>query len=142
MQDADAKALYGRLSSPRIDDALITDAIELTVSALPPSDREDIADRLSDDDHAVVLRKEVADVVILVTAAMEAPTVTVYQDIVALVEPEPFDEVTAPLKCTLMRKMAADAMDEVDPDIEALVLENLQLGLRACGDPAPLEQAA
>lgn len=133
-----AQALYGRLSGVRIDDALIEEAIELGLSLLPADVRDEAADRL-DDDQVAVMRKEVADVVILVTAAMEAPSTQVYQDIVAMVDPEPFDEVTAPLKATLMRKMAADAMEEVDAGIEHLVLLNLQAGLRACGDPLPLD---
>lgn len=130
--------LYERSASARISDALIQDAIELTVTSLPVNDRVEIQDRLLDEDHAAVLRKEVSDVVILVTSAMEAPTTTVYRDVVALVVPEPFDEVTAPLKTCLMRKMAFDALDEVDEALEALVLDLLNIGLRACGDAAPL----
>lgn len=134
----DAQTLYGRLSSVRIDDALIEEAIELGLLSMPARVRDEAADRLENEDQAAVLRKEVADVVILVTSALEAPTVTVYQDIVALVEPQPFDEVTAPFKRALMRKMALDALDEVDASNELRVLDLLHVGLRACGDGQPL----
>lgn len=134
----EAAQLYERFSGARIPDALIEDAIELALAELPVEDRDEAADRLQDDDHAAVLRKEVADVVILVTSAMEAPTATVYRDIVALVEPAPFDEITAPFKAALMRKMARDALDEVATADEPQVLDHLQFGLRACGDVSPL----
>lgn len=134
-----AQALYGRLSSIRIANELLEESIELALAQLPECDRDEAADRLEDQDQAAVLRKEVADVVILVTAALEAPTTRVYRDLVALVEPAPHDEVTAPLKHALLRKMAGDALDDVDELQELRVLDLLDTARAACGDPAPLE---
>ena len=136
---AKVEALYGRLSSIRIANELIEESIELGMAQLPESVRDEAADRLDDEDQAAVLRKEVSDVVILVTAALEAPTTRVYRDLVALVEPEPYDEITAPFKLALLRKMAGDALDDVD-DLDAMrIVDLLNTALVACGDSTPLE---
>lgn len=145
--EVDAQALYARCSTARIPDALIDDAIELTLKSLPADEGELLAGQLEDEAHASMLRKEVTDVVILVTAAMEAPTETVFRDLVALVDPAPFDATTAPLKSAFMRKMADDALEEIEDEEaengrQGRVREHLQAALQACGDTQPLSAIA
>ena len=142
MEDQEAaRLLYEKLSTPRIDMALIADAV-LEAGKAPAllADRELLVDRLIDDDHAGVLRKEVVDVVLLVTAALEAPTVGVYQHFLAHLEAQgpldTFDEVTAVLREVLARKMVTDALDDV-VDNREVVVEHLRTALQALGvEPA------
>lgn len=144
MGDRDeAIALYEKLAAARIDDALIADAV-LEAGKAPEllHDREELVERLIDDDHVKVLRKEVSDVVLLVTAALEAPPVEVYRDFVAYVDTqgslETFDEVTAVLRSVLARKMAGDALDDV-VDNRAQVVDHLRTALQALGvEPADI----
>lgn len=135
--------IYQRLSVARVPDSLIDDAIDLTLNAIPDrSDREEIAARLADDEHRNVLRKEVVDVVILTTGAMEAPSEDVYHDLINAVDPMPFDDATAHLKATFMRCMSAAALDEVEEANRDVVLARLREGLNACGDHQAFEPAA
>lgn len=135
-------ALYGKVASARIESALIADAV-MEASKAPAllSDREALVERLIDDDHAKVLRKEVTDVVMLVTAALEAPSVEVYRDFVAYVDRqaplETFDEVTGVLREVLARKMAEDALDDVVEN-RSLVVGHLRVALQALGVPGDL----
>ncbi|MGX9960592.1 hypothetical protein ACW0US_17740 [Xanthomonas euvesicatoria] len=138
-----AVELYERVSSARVDNALIADAIdEACESNRLQFDRAEIEDRLDDEDHAAVLRKEVTDVVVLVTGAMEAKTVQVYRDFVLhvgkVVPLESYDEVTEVVRQVLCRKMAEAALDDiVDPAEREVVITNLRIGLSVLGDDAP-----
>lgn len=143
MQGNAGQAIYQRLSVARVPDGLIDEAIELTLDGISnSSDRDDIAARLADDEHRAVLRKEVVDVVILTTGAMEAPSEDVYHELIEVVAPEPFDDATAQLKAALMRRMGEAALDEIDVVQRANVLARLREGLSACGDRRAFELAA
>jgi hypothetical protein len=133
--------LYERLSSARVDCSLIADAIEEACeSQRLKFDRDDVIDRLTDDDHAAVLQKEVTDVVVLVTGAMEAKSVQVYRDFVLHVEQqvplEAFDDITAIVRQVLARKMAEAALEDIVED-RSTVIANLRIGLQFLGDADP-----
>lgn len=131
----EAIALYEKVSVARIDHALIADVVmEAASTPLLSHEREELVERLVDDEHIKVLRKEVTDVVVLVTAALEAPSVEVYRDFIAYVDAqgslETYDEVTAILRDVLARKMAEDALDDV-VDNRGRVVEHLRVALQA-----------
>ena len=131
-----ATTLFERLSSARVPDSLIDDAIEITVESFDDGQRDEIAAMLDDDEHRRVLRKEVVDVVILTTGAMEAPTCEAYLDLIAHLQPQPYDEATAQLKSALMRQLAHTALEDLDDETSNRdqVVDLLRQGLAACGD--------
>lgn len=138
MGDRDeAIALYEKVAAARIHHALIADAV-LEAGRSPDllHDQEELVERLMDDDHVRVLRKEVTDVVLLVTAALEAPAVEVYRDFIAYVVEQgsldTYDEITGVLRSTLARKMAEDALDDV-VDKRTTVVAHLRTALSALG---------
>lgn len=149
MTRSEVIALYERVAAARIEDTLIADAVmEACRSRAAVAEQETLVARLTDDDHVKVLRKEVTDVVILVTGAMEAPSEEVYRDFVAYVDQqvplESFDDATAVLREVLARKMAECALDDVVDD-RALMVDRLRLALQAlgiAGDPLGEAEAA
>ena len=142
MQGNKGQSILARLSSVRVPDSLIDDAIELAVESIPQGgDRDELATRLEDDTHRRVLRKEVVDVVILTTGAMEAPTVDAYHELIDALEPSPFDATTGQVKTALMRRMAAIALEELEGDERDVVIALLREGLTACGDYAAFEDS-
>lgn len=137
MQGNTGQAMLERLSAARVPDSLIDEAIEITIDGIPAKhDRDEMASRLDDDAHRRVLRKEVVDVVILTTGAMEAPTVEAYHELIIGLDPAPFDDATAQLKSSLMRHMATAALEELDGQTRDVVTALLREGLAACGDQA------
>ncbi|PNV26453.1 hypothetical protein, partial [Xanthomonas citri] len=133
--------LYERVASARVDCSLIADAIEEACeSTRLRFDRDEVIERLTDEDHAAVLQKEVTDVVVLVTGAMEAKSVQVYRDFVLHVEQQvpldSYDDVTAIVRQVLARKMAEAALDDI-VDGRDTVITNLRVGLKILGDTEP-----
>ncbi|MBB3923734.1 hypothetical protein [Xanthomonas arboricola] len=136
-----AVELYERVASARVDCSLIADVIEEACeSTRLRLDRDEVIDRLTDEDHAAVLQKEVTDVVVLVTGAMEAKSVQVYRDFVLHVERQvtldSYDDVTAIVRQVLARKMAEAALDDI-VDGRDTVIANLRIGLEMLGDTDP-----
>ena len=104
---------------------------------------DDLVLLAGDDEHAAVLRKEVVDVVMMVTGAMEAPTLELFKEFIAHADAqvpllEPFDEVTQLLRCELGAKLAADALEDMVDDRER-VGANLQYALGLLGEMRPVE---
>ncbi|MEJ7746247.1 MAG: hypothetical protein WKF61_05755 [Luteimonas sp.] len=139
-----ALELYEQVASARVPDALLVEALDLVGhSPRMLSNRADLVDRLCDEEHALVLRKEVTDVVMLVTGALEAPTVEVFRAFVDYAEAqvpllEPFDDLTRLLRCELGAKLAADALEDVVDDRER-VGANLQEALALLGEARRVE---
>lgn len=139
---SEAIVLYEKVSAARIGHALLVDAVlEAGRAQALLHDREQLVERLMDDDHVKVLRKEVTDVVMLVTAALEAPTVEVYRDFVAYADEqaplETFDEVTGALREVLALKMVEDALDDV-VEGRPLILAHMRAALHALGVDADI----
>jgi len=138
-----AKRLYERLAGIRVDRAVLTHAIEEACgSNRLTADSDDIAERLDDEDYASVLYKDVTDVVVLVTGALEAPTHTVYRDMVMHAERqasfEPFDEVSTALRQVVARNMAETGLEEMlDGPARKTAILNLRYGLHVLGDEDP-----
>lgn len=136
--------LYAQVASARVPDGLLQEALDLVVhSPKMLENRAELVDRLCDDEHALVLRKEVTDVVMLVTGALEAPTVEVFRAFVDYAEAqvpllEPFDDLTQLLRCELGAKLAANALEDVVDDRER-VGANLQEALALLGEPRRVE---
>ena len=133
--------MYERIARARIPDSLIVDALELVGhSARLIDSREELVDRLCDDTHARVLRKEVSDVVMLVTGALEAPTLEAYVAFIDYAESqvplrEPFDELTALLRREFGARLAAHAMEEAgDGEGRQQAQVNLQAALELLGE--------
>ena len=141
MDENEVRQLYERVAGARIPDSLIVDALDLVGhSPRMLDDRSELVDRLTDDTHARVLRKEVSDVVMLVTAALEAQSVEAYAAFVDFAEAqvpilEPFDELTGLLRRELGGRLAAHAMDEAGEGAERKrVVCNLQAALTLLGE--------
>lgn len=139
-----APDLYAQVSSARVPDDLLIEAVDLVAhSPKMLVNRAELVERLGDDEHAAVLRKEVVDVVMMVTGAMEAPTLELFKEFIAHADAqvpllEPFDEVTQLLRCELGAKLAADALEDMVDDRER-VGANLQYALGLLGEMRPVE---
>lgn len=136
--------LYAQVASARVPDGLLQEALDLVVhSPKMLGNRAELIERLHDDEHALVLRKEVTDVVMLVTGALEAPSVEVFRAFVDYADAqvpllEPFDELTQLLRCELGAKLAANALEDVVDDRER-VGANLQEALALLGESRSVE---
>ena len=140
-----APELYAQVASARVPDDLLLEALDL-VGHSPKmlENRAELVERLCDDEHALVLRKEVTDVVMLVTGALEAPTVEVFRAFVDYAEAqvpllEPFDDLTRLLRCELGAKLAADALEDVVDEERSRVGTNLQEALALLGESRRVE---
>lgn len=138
-----AKLLYDRLSGIRVDRSVLTHAIEEACGSNKlKGDSDDIADRLEDEDYAQVLYKDVTDVVVLVTGALEAPTHLVYRDMVMHAEREasfePYDDMSIALRHVVARNMAEAGLEEMlDGPARKTAIQNLRYGLQVLGDEDP-----
>ncbi|KAF1702925.1 hypothetical protein CSC66_09120 [Pseudoxanthomonas kaohsiungensis] len=125
---------------------LITAAIdEACDSQRLKGDRDEIADRLEDEDHAAVLHKDVSDVVVLMTGALEASSHVVYRDMVMHAERQisfmPVDDISATLRSVMARNMADAALDDLeDAGRRKEAIANLRFGLRVLGDQGPFHE--
>ena len=149
MHETEVRRVYVKVSNARVPDALLVDALEL-VSHTPRmvNDRQELVARLCDEEHMRVLRKEVIDVVMLVTGALEAPSVEVFEAFVGYADAqipltEPFDELTALLRVEIGIKLAVDALDEAgDGPERERVVANLQAALAVLGETRPVTDLA
>lgn len=139
MDVSEGTMLFDRLMAVQVPIALLDEVIALTAAQLPTPTRDVLRGRMADGNHAIVLRKEACDVLLLVQAAELAECEGAFEHVLGRMSPTPLDETNRRFKTSMLRAIAADTLSAADGPRRAIAHRRIQASLDVLGDSTPLE---